>query len=80
MVCDDVKRIVYFYLDGQLSERRATDFQSHVHACRGCDDRLLIQKRLRNFILRHLTPVVAPDRLRDRLHADVEQLVRDARP
>jgi mycothiol system anti-sigma-R factor len=78
MVCDDVKRIVYFYLDGQLGSNRVTEVQSHLTGCRSCDDRLLIQKRLRAFILRHLSPERAPDHLRLKLHEGVESMRRES--
>jgi anti-sigma factor (TIGR02949 family) len=77
MVCDDVKRIVYFYLDGQLGQGRARDFESHLENCRGCGDRISIHKRLRTFILGHLRPDPAPPALRDRLHARVEAIRRE---
>jgi mycothiol system anti-sigma-R factor len=74
MLCDDVKRFVYFYLDGQLGKQKASDFDSHIGACRHCDDRLTIHKRLRSFITRHLTGEPVPDRLRERIRSGVAQL------
>lgn len=67
MVCDDVRRIAYFFLDGQLGENRHTDLQGHVQACPSCDGRLTIHRRLREFIRRRLAPVTAPPPLRDRI-------------
>lgn len=66
MVCDDVKRIVYFFLDGELGAKKATDLQQHVDECKDCGDRVTIHKRLRNFIRRKLRSA-APARLRDRI-------------
>ena len=69
MVCDDVKRILYFYLDGQLGDLRAREFMAHLGDCPDCDRRLVIQKRLRSFIARRLSvQQVCPDSLRSRLH------------
>jgi len=66
MVCDDVKRIVYFFLDGELGANKATDIQQHVDGCKDCGDRVTIHKRLRNFIRRKLRSS-APARLRDKI-------------
>ena len=30
MLCDDVKRVVYFFLDGTLGARRNDDFHEHL--------------------------------------------------
>lgn len=67
MVCDDVKRIVYFYLDGALSDKKRTDFSSHLDECPDCGDRIQIQKKLRNFVVNRLARRSAPDSLRARL-------------
>lgn len=67
MVCDDVKRIVYFYLDGALSEKKQTDFTSHLDECPDCGDRIQIHKKLRNFVLTRLGRHLAPEALRTRI-------------
>ena len=67
MVCDDVKRIVYFYLDGQVGEQKKGAITSHLKGCRNCDDRVEISRRLRLFIAKRLGPHSAPARLRTRI-------------
>ena len=67
MLCDDVKRSVYFFLDGSLAEPKQHDFSDHLQLCPSCEARTKIQKRLRIFIVRRLTPEPAPPRLRQRL-------------
>lgn len=69
MVCDDVRRIAYFFLDGQLGERKNVDFQGHLKACPTCDGRIVFHKRMRELIRRRLKPIVAPGTLRERIHA-----------
>lgn len=76
MVCDDVKRIVYFYLDGQLGEQKKTAINSHLEGCRSCDDRVVISRRLRLFISRRLGPHSAPARLRTRIQESFASLRR----
>lgn len=76
MVCDDVKRIVYFYLDGQLGDQKKSAISSHLEDCKDCDDRVTIHKRLRLFISKRLEPYAAPDRLRLRIKKGFESLQR----
>ena len=67
MICDDVKRVAYFFLDGSMGEKKQTDFKSHVSLCPECEQRVSIHRRLRNFIVRRLGRAVAPPTLRQRL-------------
>ena len=67
MLCDDVKRAVYFFLDGTLNESRQQELRIHLTLCPDCDHRTAIHKRLRNFVRRRLSPVSAPDHLKKRL-------------
>ena len=67
MLCDDVKRVVYFFLDGSLSERRKHDVEIHVSICPDCDTRITVQRRLRSFFRSRLSRVSAPEHLRIRV-------------
>ena len=67
MICDDVKRVAYFFLDGNLGERKQTDFKSHMSICPECEQRVSIHRRLRVFIISRLGRDSAPQRLRQRL-------------
>ncbi len=67
MLCDDVKRVVYFFLDGTLDEQRQNDFSRHLNLCPECEARTIFHRRIRVFLRRRLTPVSAPDRLKQRL-------------
>lgn len=67
MLCDDVRRVVYFFLDGALAEPKQQDFRTHISICPDCDRRTKLQTRLRTFVRNRLTPDVAPDRLKMRL-------------
>lgn len=74
MLCDDVKRVVYFFLDGSLADRKQHDFKTHLSLCPDCDARIRIHRRLRVFITRRLTPEHAPDRLKQRLTRSLRAL------
>jgi len=67
MGCEDVKRIIYFFLDGQLGDRKQRDVKQHLNLCHDCEDRTKLQRRLRDFIRRRLGPVTAPERFKQRL-------------
>ena len=68
MICDDVKRVAYFFLDGKLGEGKQKDFKSHMSICPDCEQRVSIHRRLRGFIAKRLgRGDSAPIRLRQRL-------------
>ncbi|MEK6373338.1 MAG: zf-HC2 domain-containing protein [Acidobacteriota bacterium] len=67
MLCNDVKRVVYFFLDGSLAEPRKQDYSAHLQLCPDCEARTKIHQRLRIFILKRLRPDSAPQRLKQRL-------------
>ncbi|HEX9407094.1 MAG TPA: zf-HC2 domain-containing protein [Thermoanaerobaculia bacterium] len=67
MLCDDIKRVVNFFLDGTLDEKRQQDFRSHLHLCPECEARTTFHRRIRIFVQKRLTPINAPDRLKQRL-------------
>ncbi|HEY6138580.1 MAG TPA: zf-HC2 domain-containing protein [Thermoanaerobaculia bacterium] len=67
MLCDDVKRVVYFFLDGSLNESRQQELRIHLTLCPDCDHRTTISGRLRGFVRRRLSAVPAPDHLKKRL-------------
>jgi mycothiol system anti-sigma-R factor len=67
MICGDVKRVVYFFLDGSLGKNKQSDFKSHLELCPDCATRTKVHSRLRAFIARRLRPESAPARLKQRL-------------
>lgn len=67
MVCDDVKRVVYFFLDGSLGQQKLVEFETHLQICRDCDERTTVSRKLRSFFRRRLQPVHAPEQFKIRL-------------
>lgn len=67
MLCDDVRRTIYFFLDGSLAETKQRDFKTHLDLCPDCDKRTKVQLRIRRFVLSRLHPQPAPERLKTRL-------------
>lgn len=77
MLCDDVRRVVYFFLDGSLADRKKQDFSSHVSICPDCDQRIALHRRLRNFVRRRLSPIAAPERLKVRVTRTLRAMIVD---
>lgn len=67
MLCADVKRVVYFFLDGSLADRKQQDFNAHLKLCPDCEKRTSVHRRLREFVIKRMTRDSAPARLRNRL-------------
>ncbi len=69
MLCRDVKRVVYFFLDGSLNGPRRQDFDQHLSRCPECETRLEIQRRIRTFLQSRFVRLstTAPDHLKTRL-------------
>jgi mycothiol system anti-sigma-R factor len=75
MLCDDVKRVVYFFLDGTLGPRRTNDLDEHLNLCPDCQKRLSVQRRLRTFVQNRLERICAPDRFKTRLTRSLRAIV-----
>lgn len=77
MLCDDVKRVMYFFFDGALGATKEQDLRKHLHDCPDCHCREVIQRKLREFVRRRVAPVTAPERLRLRLNRALRALCTD---
>lgn len=77
MLCDDVRRVMYFFLDGALGATKEQDLKTHLSACPDCVRREAVQRKLRSFVRRRIAPVTAPDRLRLRLNRALRALCTD---
>ena len=73
MLCNDVKRVVYFFLDGSLGDIKKKDFNNHLNLCRDCEARMKFHRVLRNFLLIRFDRlhVEAPERLKTRLSRSI---------
>ena len=71
MLCDDYKRVVYFFLDGSVSQRKAAELETHRRDCHDCDERTLVHRKLRAFVKKRLAPLSAPEHLKVRLVASL---------
>lgn len=71
MLCNDVKRVVYFFLDGQLGEKKQQDFKGHLNLCPECEQRANIARKLRSFVQKRIARIEAPDHLKMRLSRSI---------
>jgi mycothiol system anti-sigma-R factor len=67
MLCDDVKRVMYFFLDGSLGDSKRQTIELHLHDCPDCEVRIIVHRKMRSFFRRRLSGLPAPDSLRVRL-------------
>ena len=77
MLCDDVKRVVYFFLDGSLGHQKQHAFEIHLSNCPDCEIRIVVSRKLRSFVRQRLTPVAAPETLRIRLTRSLRTVTVD---
>ncbi|HKO01604.1 MAG TPA: zf-HC2 domain-containing protein [Thermoanaerobaculia bacterium] len=71
MLCNDVKRVVYFFLDGQLGEKKQQDVNGHLSLCPECEQRANVARKLRTFVQKRIARVGAPDHLKTRLQRSI---------
>jgi mycothiol system anti-sigma-R factor len=74
MLCDDVKRTAYFFLDGSMGDRKRHDLEIHLTLCPDCEARVTIHRRIRGFLRKRLAPLGAPDTLRIRISQSLRSL------
>ena len=67
MICHEIRRIAYFYLDGTVGSEKSVTIQTHLEACPECGVRVKIHQRAREVLKVHLGNVTAPLSLRARL-------------
>ena len=77
MLCDDVKRVVYFFLDGSLGHQKQHAFEIHLSNCPDCEIRIVVSRKLRSFVRKRLTPVAAPETLRIKLTRSLRTVTVD---
>jgi len=67
MGCDDVKRVLYFFLDGVLGDSKRQGVTDHLSLCPDCERRTRVHRKLRELVQRRLSRVPATDRFKIRL-------------
>jgi anti-sigma factor (TIGR02949 family) len=74
MGCDDVQRVIYFFLDDSLGEARKQDVGKHLNVCPDCGQRMRISKRIRDFFRRRMQQIPAPERFKTRLSRSIRAI------
>jgi len=67
MGCDDVKRVLYFFLDGALGEKKRRVVNDHLSLCPDCERRERVHRKLRELVKTRLARIPATDRFKVRL-------------
>jgi anti-sigma factor (TIGR02949 family) len=74
MGCDDVRRVIYFFLDDSLAESKKQDIGKHLDRCPECGQRARISKRIREFFRRRMQQMPAPERFKTRLTRSIRAI------
>jgi len=67
MLCNEYRRVVYFFLDGSLGQRKVLELETHLEICHDCEQRTAIHRKLRDFVRKRLSPISAPEHLKVRV-------------
>lgn len=67
LLCDEVKRVIYFFLDGTLGDSKRQAVDTHLSLCPDCEKRTAINRRLRGFVQKRLARLTASEQLKTRL-------------
>ena len=74
MGCNDVRRVIYFFLDDSLGDSKKQDVGKHLSHCPDCGQRFRISKRIRDFFQRRMQRVTAPERFKTRLTRSIRAI------
>lgn len=74
MNCPEVKRVIYRYLDGELSSQEERAFFSHLAHCSGCQGDLQRARQTHRLLENSLTQVEPPPDLTQRVMEKIAQL------
>ncbi len=67
MGCDDVKRVLYFFLDGTLGDTKSRSVHDHLSHCHDCEQRSRLHVQMRALLRTRLNHVPASDKFKVRL-------------
>lgn len=76
ITCQEARRYVFGYLDGELELATESEFLAHLEACKRCLGVVEFERRVLAFVRRRSRLEPAPEALKDR----VGELVDDASP
>lgn len=79
MICDDVRKYDYTYLDGEFDRRERAEFEAHILSCASCRSHVESAARFRDGLRRHLRCDEAPNHLRAQICAELNASISDER-
>jgi anti-sigma factor (TIGR02949 family) len=73
MNCRKAEKYLAAYVDGELRKwRRRRAFTKHLKKCALCQEKVAIQKHIKNLLRTKLRPIEAPDDLETKIHRALE--------
>lgn len=69
--CKKVEDTLYQYLDQELDEQSAADFEKHIELCRMCFNHTEFERLLRDH-MKQKTSHLCPDRVKNRIKNIIE--------
>jgi len=73
MDCQEVQKFIHAYVDGEFDEREWAALRAHLEVCSSCDRMARFEERFRAGLRQALRPAAAPDGLRARVAAALDQ-------
>ncbi len=74
MGCEDFEPFIDAYIDEEFGERERADMEAHLNICESCRCKVQAQLTFKEHLRRHLGEEKAPDSLRDRVLAGLEEI------
>jgi mycothiol system anti-sigma-R factor len=74
VVCTEVIRQVYLYLDGEIDESSRTEVRTHLDECGPCLRQFGIEQEVKALVARCCGSDVAPEGMKDRLRAKLAEV------
>lgn len=74
MGCKDFEPFIDAYIDEEFGERERADMEAHLDICKSCRCKVQTQLKFKQQLQQHLGEKKAPDSLRDRVLAGLEEI------
>jgi len=72
--CQEVRELVYDYLDSQLEEPRTLEILGHLKRCRDCFSHLEFEKIMKVLIKKHGASIQPSTEFKNQLHEAIQRM------
>lgn len=80
MRCEDFEPFIDAYIDEEFGDRERAEMEAHLSICDCCRDRVRVQLEFKEHIREQLSNEQAPQKLRDQIVSNLEQLDEGTEP